>query len=110
MFGSLRKDRVSSADDNFRIIARLQPDTGRHLESRHGFPLLAQAKRKSLAQFARWFLSDLPGPGRVQEQVTAGRGGDNPEDHIDPARLCFKEPLIANLSRQASYPPTEKSD
>jgi len=58
--------------------------------------LLSQAKKESLAQFARRFLLGLPRPGRVQEQVTAGRGADNSENHIEPARLSFIDLLIAN--------------
>jgi hypothetical protein len=48
MFGSLREDRVTIADDNFRIIAIFQLNTERHLKSSHGFPLLAQAKEDHL--------------------------------------------------------------
>jgi hypothetical protein len=44
MFESLFKDRVTIAADNFQIIARLQPNTGRHLKSSRGFPLPTQAK------------------------------------------------------------------
>ena len=82
MFGSMRKDRVTIADDNFRIIAIFQPNSGRHLESSHGFPLRAQAKRDSLADNVRRFLLESPCPGRVQEQVTAGGGADNSHYHL----------------------------
>ena len=63
-----------------------------------------------MASFARRFLLELTCPKRVQEQVSAGRGADDSEDHIEPAGLSFKKLLIATLPQHISNPPTDKSD
>ena len=77
--------------------------------STYRYPLRAQVKSEGLANFPGKLIK-LSGPERGQVQQAGGGVVDNSEHHIELARLAFKCRLISNLSRDASYPPTEGAD
>jgi hypothetical protein len=49
-------------------------------------------------------------PARVQKKVTAERGADNSEDHIDAARMSVEELLLTDLTHEIADPPTNQAN